>query len=146
LQIRKMCIRDVSSVMDIESRAYPHPWTHGIFRDCIRVGYSCHVLDWAGGVSGYSVVSIGAGEAHLLNLCVDPDLQGQGLGQVLLEDLLDRTRLADVHRLFLEVRPSNRPAIRLYRKSGFHVIGRRPGYYPARGSREDAMVMVCHFE
>lgn len=145
-RIREMFPGDIAAVAKIEQSAYPFPWTRGIFSDCLRAGYRCRVLAHGDTVSGYSVFSESVGEAHLLNLCIDPGRQGEGLGRCLLEAVMDEARLCNVYRMFLEVRPSNRSAIRLYRSGGFHVIGRRPGYYPAHQGREDAMVMVYHFD
>ena len=101
----------------------------------------CLVVERAGELIGHAVMSVAAGECHLLNLCVAPSWQRRGLGGILLEHVV---RLALAHgceSIFLEVRPSNRDAIRLYQRSGFTVIGKRPGYYSNGDGREDAIVM-----
>jgi len=144
--VRSMVRGDLDSVNEIESASYPFPWTRGIFRDCLRVGYRCHVLDVEGRVSGYAIVSHALDEAHLLNLCIHPDQRRSGLASFLLDHVLREVQIAAADRLFLEVRPSNKAAVKLYKRQGFHVIGRRPGYYPAHEGREDAMVMVLHLD
>jgi len=141
-QIRPMRIDDLREVLAIEVRAYPYPWTEGVFRDCLKSGHSLWVLDGAAGIVGYGVLSAAAGEAHVLNLCVAPDFQGQGYGRRLLNRLVDLARWHQVERVFLEVRPSNHVAIGLYHRAGFCEIGTRPNYYPARAGREDAVVMA----
>jgi [ribosomal protein S18]-alanine N-acetyltransferase len=141
-RIRAMQEADLDAVTAIETSAYPYPWTHGIFRDCLRAGYGCWVLEQAGAVIGYGVLSAAAGEAHVLNVCVDPQCHGRGHGRHLMRRLVDAARWQRVARLYLEVRPSNGPAIALYESLGFDHIGRRPGYYPAPGGREDALVMA----
>ena len=73
--IREMEVDDLGRIIDIEIAAYEHPWTLGIFRDCLRVGYDCWCLQVDGAVLGYCVLSHAAGETHLLNLCVAPDAQ-----------------------------------------------------------------------
>lgn len=133
---------DVPQVTAIEVRAYAFPWTAGIFRDCLSAGHHCWIADSVDGPLGYGVLSIGADEAHLLNLCVDPRLQGRGLGRRLLRRMVDLARWHMADRIFLEVRPSNPQAIALYHDEGFNEIGRRPRYYPAKGGREDAIVMA----
>lgn len=133
---------DVDAIMEIERRAYPFPWTHGIFRDCLRAGYPSWVLHRDGDIIGYGVLSIAADEAHVLNLCIDPDQQGAGHGRRLLHSLLKLARGHGAQRVFLEVRPSNPNAIALYFDEGFNEIGRRPRYYPAKQGREDAIVMA----
>jgi len=144
IAIRPMRRDDVRHVYAIEQASYPYPWTQGVFSDCMRVGYCCRVAEVDRGIGGYMILSAAAGEAHLLNLCVAPSLRGTGLARRLLDTALIEARLLKAHRLFLEVRPSNRRAIELYRRNDFRVIGKRPGYYPADEGREDALVMVRH--
>lgn len=136
----------MSEVIEIEVDAYPFPWTRGIFSDCMRIGYCCRVLELDDQIVGYAVLSVAAGEAHLLNLCIAAAARGQGLGHALLDGMMAEARLKQAHRLFLEVRPSNAAAVALYRNHGFRQIGRRPDYYPDFEGREDALVMVHHLE
>jgi [ribosomal protein S18]-alanine N-acetyltransferase len=137
---RKMVETDVPDVIALERAAYLFPWSEGIFRDCLRVGYLCRVLEAPDGICGYGILSMGAGEAHILNICVRADLRGLGVGRRLLAWLLDQARIAGQGWAFLEVRPSNRPAIQLYESLGFEAVGLRRGYYQAVGGREDAVV------
>ncbi|HFE48805.1 MAG TPA: ribosomal-protein-alanine N-acetyltransferase [Chromatiaceae bacterium] len=142
-QPRPMDSADLPEVMAIERRAYTHPWSEGIFRDCLRVGYLCRVCELEGRLIGHAVLSVAAGEAHLLNLCIDPDFQCRGLGRRLLEACFDEARQRRAETLFLEVRVSNKAAIRLYLAMGFNEVGIRAGYYPADGGRrEDAFVFA----
>lgn len=141
--LRLMTMDDLDAVMAIEVRAYPHHWTRGIFRDCLHVGYSCWVFERDDSIIGYTVMSMGAGEAHILNLCVDPDYQRQGIGQQILLHMMELARAHRAEMLLLEVRPSNKGAIDLYRKQGFNEVGARRAYYPSDdGTREDALVMA----
>jgi len=140
--LRPMRQSDVPDVMTIEARAYVSPWTEGIFRDCLHVGYSCWVLESENGLLGYGVMSAGAGEAHLLNLCVAPEVHGRGHGRRLLKHFIEQALRYHTHAIFLEVRPSNRPAIALYESVGFHQVGMRRGYYPGEQGREDAMILA----
>lgn len=140
--LRPMRASDLEAVMEIERRAYPFPWTQGIFRDCLQAGYPSWVLLDGERIIGYGVVSIAAGEAHILNVCVAPERQGRGHGRRLLRALVRIVRGHNAERLYLEVRPSNPTAIALYHDEGFNEIGRRPRYYPAKDGREDAIVMA----
>ncbi|NEZ04557.1 ribosomal protein S18-alanine N-acetyltransferase [Wenzhouxiangella sp. XN201] len=144
VEIRAMTRGDLDAVNEIEQRSYPYPWTRGIFQDCLRVKYGCHVLEVDTAIAGYGIVSQPIDEAHLLNLCVHPDYRRGGLAALLLDFLMREASLGGADRMFLEVRPSNKAAVALYRGSGFRIIGRRPGYYPAKEGREDAVVMVMH--
>jgi ribosomal-protein-alanine N-acetyltransferase len=142
MSLRPMREEDLPAVQAIEARAYEFPWSIGIFRDCLRADYPSWVMYDQGRIEGYFLMSIAAGEAHVLNVCVAPELQGQGHGRRLLQALVQVARGRNVARIFLEVRPSNLGAIRLYHREGFNEIGRRPRYYPARDGREDALVMA----
>lgn len=141
-QLRAMRGSDLEAVMAVEVAAYEFPWTAGIFKDCLAAGYGCWVLESAGRLIGHGVLSVGAGEAHILNVCIAPAYQGRGHGRVLLQRLLDVARWQQAGQVFLEVRPSNPAAQHLYHSIGFNEVGRRPGYYPARNGREDAIVMA----
>ena len=139
--IRPMTEADVTSVVSIERESYQFPWSEGIFRDCLRVGYVCRAAIAEEALVGYGVMSAGAGEAHILNLCVDAAVRGRGVGRTLLGYLLDRAAAAGMGEAYLEVRPSNTTAIRLYHSLGFEQVGTRRGYYQAVGGREDACVL-----
>jgi len=139
--IRPMMELDLPEVAAVEQHSYAFPWSENIFRDCLRVGYTCRALDLAGRIIGYGVMSVGAGEAHILNVCVRDEYRNLGFGRRLLEHLLERATAAGVAEAFLEVRPSNLAAIRLYQRLGFEQIGIRRGYYQAPDGREDAIVL-----
>jgi ribosomal-protein-alanine N-acetyltransferase len=139
--IRPMMEIDLPDVAGIEQQSYAFPWSENIFRDCLRVGYTCRALDVAGQIIGYGVMSLGAGEAHILNVCVRDEFRNLGFGRRLLEHLLERAVSSGVTEAFLEVRPSNLSAIRLYQRLGFEQIGIRRGYYQAPDGREDAIVL-----
>ncbi len=140
--IRAMTLTDLDEVMAIEEAIYIFPWTRGIFRDCLSVGYPCRVLQIDGRLQAYAILSIAAGEAHILTLCVNPDSRRRGYGELMLGDILQVAREYHVDSVYLEVRPSNQAAIRLYEKTGFQEIGIRPDYYPDEFGREDALVMA----
>ena len=139
--IRPMNELDVPMVVSIERSAYQFPWSEGIFRDCLRVGYVCRVVDTGADMGGYGIMSVGAGEAHILNVCIREEHRGRGYARKMLLYLMDRARAAGMHEAYLEVRPSNTVAARLYHSLGFEQVGIRRGYYQATVGREDAAVL-----
>ena len=142
-RFRPMLYADLKEVLAIERRAYQFAWTDGILRDCLRAGYLCRVLETPHGfIQAYAVMSAAVGEAHILNFCVRPELQGRGLARRMLDHLLEGARLERVQTIFLEVRLSNTRAMRLYASAGFCEVGLRSGYYPSTSGREDALVMA----
>ena len=142
--LRPMTEAWLPQVLEIERRAYPFPWTDGIFRDCLKVGYSAWmVVSPADEVLAYAMMSMAVGEAHVLNLCVDPVYHQQGLGRYVLTHLLRVARGAGMDIMLLEVRKSNTAAQRLYLGMGFHKLGVRKGYYPAEQGAEDALLLGC---
>ena len=88
------CARPTSTaVMAIEQRAYAFPWTQGVFRDCLLANHPAWVLVEADGtILGYAVLSVAADEAHVLNVCTAPEVQGRGHGRRLLRALLQLAR------------------------------------------------------
>lgn len=142
LQFRLMTEADLDTVCRLEERAYTFPWSRAIIGGCTTVPYRI----WLGSIPGVSphvcqaFVSVAVGEAHILNLAVDPAWQGQGLGSALLRQCIDDASAQGAAQLFLEVRESNAPAIQMYLANGFNELGRRRGYYPTANGREDALV------
>jgi [ribosomal protein S18]-alanine N-acetyltransferase len=141
VKFRAMLPSDVPAVGVVERAAYAFPWSEGIFRDCLRVGYLCRVAEVDGEIVSYGIVAMGAGEAHILNLCVSGKYRGRGVGRQMLLLLLERARQAGMTEAFLEVRPSNPLAISLYQSVGFVQVGLRKAYYQAADGREDALVL-----
>ena len=140
--MRRMVDADVTGIIEIERRAYPFPWTAGIFRNCMGAGYCCYVVEKNGAIIAYAVMSVGANEAHILNVCVDPEMRGEGYGYAVMDKLISLARQLQADMMFLEVRPSNEAACRLYDKLGFNEIGTRRNYYPAEHGREDALILA----
>jgi len=137
---------DLDTVMDIESQAYDFPWTQGIFRDCLRVGYCCWCYENDGLIQGYGVMSVAAGESHILNITVRPESQRQGIGGKLMKHFLQLARRHNADIAMLEVRPSNTSALRLYEKLGFNEISVRRNYYPSDNGREDALLLALSLD
>ena len=140
-EFRPMRPADLDRVMQIEPALYSHPWTRGNFDDSLTAGYSCWVVECGSAVAGYGVLMLGVREAHLLNLSVAGDWQRRGFGRMLLEHFMRIARGSDAAQMFLEVRPSNVAARRLYVDFGFREITVRRGYYPLGRGREDAILM-----
>jgi len=141
VDIRPMNELDIPVVAAIERAGYQFPWSDGIFRDCLRVGYVCRVVEVNGETAGYGIMSVGAGEAHVLNICIRDEYRCRGLARKMLLYLLERARIAGMYEAFLEVRPTNTAAARLYHSLGFEQVGIRRGYYQATVGREDAQVL-----
>jgi len=141
--IRLMRESDLDRIMEIELAVYPHPWTRGIFLDCINVGYRCWVLEYESDIIGYAVMSIAVNEAHLLNISIKSSHQNQGLGREFVIQMCDVAKESSADTILLEVRPSNHAAVHLYDSIGFNEVGIRKNYYPAnKGHREDALILA----
>lgn len=143
LRYRPMSEYDLEHIVEIERSAYTHPWNRGIFSDCLKYGSHCFILEYDYAPGGYGVMNVAVGEAHILNLCIAPELQGRGLGRGLLKVLLATARRHGATIVFLEVRTSNKAAYKLYHKQGFNEVGLRRNYYPnGKHKREDAVIMA----
>ena len=132
----------LDAVLEVEGRAYAHPWSRQHFLDTIDAGYLSQVLLAQDTVLGYFVAMQGFEEVHLLNITVAPPYQRQGWARILLDALLLWARGCSAQWVWLECRVGNERALRVYEACGFSTQGRRKDYYPAQaGQREDALVM-----
>ena len=141
-----MVLDDVETIHAMELRNYEYSWTPGIIRDCIVAGYECMKFLRNDELIGYYVLQIAANEAHLLNICIDKPQQAKGYALQLLRIAMRSAAAQQAAELFLEVRPSNKRAMKLYEGIGFNEIGCRPNYYDAKQGREDAVVMALHLQ
>jgi len=134
---------DLPEVLELEQTVYPYPWSMANFVDSLASGYQSWVLrDTDNELMGYFLLMAIVDEAHLLNVAVSAERQGQGLGRFLLNQAVACARGLGMESVLLEVRPSNTRALEIYQRYGFQTIGRRKGYYPAANQqREDAIVM-----
>ena len=142
IKVRPLLESDLSAIMTIEQRACRFPWTIGIFRDCLKMGYLCWGLEISTCLIGYGILSVAAGESHVLNIVIDPNFQKKGYGQYLMRYLLYIAKRHGANIVFLEVRTSNEVAHRLYYQLGFNEIGIRKNYYPSEKGRENAIVLA----
>jgi len=133
---------DLNAVIDIEYQCYQYPWSRNIFQQCYTMGYSMQLALSCNIISGYCVMSTAMREAHILNLCVAPSLQNQGIATSLMHHVINEARKRNCQRMFLEVRISNIAAQQLYSRLGFNQIGERRNYYRRGFGREDALVLA----
>ncbi|WP_133138673.1 ribosomal protein S18-alanine N-acetyltransferase [Legionella genomosp. 1] len=140
--IRPMRLEDIDDVYTIETQGHKAPWSRGILVDCILVGYDCRVIESIKEnqqqILGYSICRQAFNVCHILNLCVAPSYQQQGVGRQLLTQLLDLPVSPLINTYILEVRPSNAGAIQLYEKMGFLRDGIKEHYYDDQAGVEDA--------
>ena len=139
--LRPLKTHDIPKVLTIERQMYSYPWSEGIFKDCLKIGYSNWAFIKDGQFVGYVILSVAVGEAHILNICLDPAYQGKGLGRQFLKEVLIIAKKKNANSVFLEVRPSNTAAVQLYKTAGFKKIGKRKNYYPTADGKEDALVL-----
>ena len=144
IELRRLLLDDLLEIEEIERRSYPTPWSRSMFAgelakpSSICLGaFEADAED--GALVGYLIVSRYVDAWHVMNVAVDPEHRGRGVGTMLLERLFDLTA-DDARRGYtLEVRVSNRKAIGLYERLGFSSRGVRRGYYT--DNREDALIM-----
>ena len=147
VQLERARKEDIDAIVAIENRAYPFPWTRNVLLDEIEgesfsYVYVARLIDesgQAGKMIGYHFFWLVADEIHILNIAVDPEYHGAGLGTILIQFAIQFGRERGATCTLLEVRVSNTAALRLYEKLGFTRIGIRKQYYS--DSKEDAYVM-----
>lgn len=141
--MRNMTPADVDAVLVLEQAVQSYPWTRGNFIDALNSAYRCVVEEAEDEIIGYAVLMPVLDEAELLAIGVAVTQQRKGRGRAMLLQQLQWAKTNNMHRIFLEVRVSNLPAIALYRSVGFVDIGMRRGYYQNAQGAEDASLMAC---
>ena len=148
LTIREAGLTDIQSVFAIEKESFPTPWSRWTFLAELNQSLGHFLVagpslpqPWE--LWGYIVFWLVVDEMHLLNLAVHPARRRRGVARFLLQEALRRSRTQGAKAAWLEVRPSNAPALALYASFGFKEVGRRPGYY--QDTREDAMLLVLEW-
>jgi [ribosomal protein S18]-alanine N-acetyltransferase len=141
MQIRAMGYDDLDAVMAIEEEAFTSPWIpEGFVGELIGPVSHCIVAeDDLGCLLGFAVYRVIIDEAHLLNIAIKVADRGSGLGREILDHILEHCRNLGAEYLFLEVRPSNLAARRLYGRAGFYTLGVRRQYYT--DNQEDALIL-----
>lgn len=138
--IRGMSSADMPAVLAIEYESYSVPWSEATFRGLLRRrDAEMIVAEAAGRIIGYAIFWTVLDQSELGNVAVTGAWRGQGIGQRLVADVLRRADQRGVREIFLEVRPSNTSARRLYERLGFTQVGRRRNYY--QEPVEDALVL-----
>ena len=135
-----MSEEDLAAVLEIESASFSRPWTRRHFLDEMEssCGYPTVALANDGTLAGYLCLKLILDEAEILDVAVSAAKRGRGIGQLLVLDAMAFCRKQGVNLLSLEVRVGNAEAIALYRRLGFHEVGRRKNYYD---NGEDAILM-----
>lgn len=144
LSIRHGASEDLPALLEIERAAFPDPWSEASLAEELTSDLPPLVAEEAGVVRGYLCLLAGPGERHVTNLAVHQDWRRRGLGKRLLESAIRAAKNDSCRHLFLEVRPSNEPARRLYSSLGFVELYRRRGYYIKPS--EDGLVLVLSLE
>ena len=146
-----MALSDIQAVINIEKQCHSHPWSEKLFLSNFGTRYFNHIMQIDNEIIGYFIASHVAGEATLMNIAVAPNFQGKGLGQRLINKLIANSKKQDQVEVWLEVRESNKAAIKLYQKTGFIDVDIRKAYYQIanpvpnkKNQREDAIIMCCY--
>jgi len=143
LEVRKLKLRDLDAIEEIERSSYPTPWSRSMFAGELAKPSSICLgaidAENAGLLVGYMIISRYADAWHVMNIAIDEDYRRRGIATQLLNRLFELTSTDDRRGYTLEVRVSNGHAIKLYESLGFVARGIRRGYYT--DNREDALIM-----
>ena len=142
IELRNLKLRDLGAIERIERRSYPTPWSRSMFAGELTKSSSVCLGAYdtdTDRLVAYLIISRYVDAWHVMNVAVAPDYRGRGIATRLLERLFELTAGDGGRGYTLEVRVSNRSAIRLYEKLGFKGRGVRRGYYT--DNREDALIM-----
>lgn len=140
MEIRRMSEADVFDVAAIEAKVFSQPWSEQGFRDALAMNHVIFlVAEEAGSILGYCGMYMALDEGEITNVAISEACRNRGYGEQLVTELMQQGRKHGIRRYVLEVRVSNEPAIRLYQKLGFSVLGTRKNFYEKPS--EDAYFM-----
>jgi ribosomal-protein-alanine N-acetyltransferase len=141
VELVPMRLADLDEVMEVERLSFTYPWSRQIFiEELAREWARLHVVREGGRVVAFSNYWVVHDEVHLLNVAVHPDARNRGHAARLIVEMIAGARRRQSRIITLEVRRSNRGAVKLYRSFGFRAVGLRAHYYAEDG--EDAIVMM----
>lgn len=140
--IRALEKRDMTAIHVVEKLTQPAPWAFEVLSHCFDIGAVGYVVEMNDQLVGFIMAILHPWEGHILNLCVHPRFQRQGIGRALMQCILQMAQEKKVGMICLEVRCKNVSAIALYKSMGFIQIGERKNYYPTVTGREDALVFA----
>lgn len=143
IRIRQADSLDLQQIYECERACFDDPWSFEMLYEeiCVTPGTVYLVATDGWRVVGYCGMRIVLDEAHILNMCVRPEYRRCGLGKLLLESLMDAAHEHGTAAMTLEVRVSNKAALKLYTECGFQIEGLRKKYYQ---NKEDAYIMWTH--
>lgn len=131
---------DLEEVYQIEKESFQDPWSKNSFIEAISNKNNIYLVAIVDGlIAGYCGCYGVAGEGYIYNVAVGKNYRRQGIGFRLLQDLIEAAKSRGIESLTLEVRKSNLPAIKLYKKLGFVEAGIRKDFYTK--PLEDAIIM-----
>jgi [ribosomal protein S18]-alanine N-acetyltransferase len=142
VEFRRLELRDLNAIEDIERASYPTPWSRSMFAGELAKPSSLSLGAFeseSGELLGYLIISRYVDAWHVMNVAVAPDHRRRKIATMLLDRLFELTAGEGRRGYTLEVRVSNDVAIRLYERAGFKPRGIRRGYYT--DNREDALIM-----
>ncbi|MEN2984379.1 MAG: ribosomal protein S18-alanine N-acetyltransferase [Dictyoglomaceae bacterium] len=141
INIRNMTEKDIDEVYEINRLSFSSPWSKESFEREIFSNKIANyfVAEKENKIVGYIGFWQIFREAQITTIAVHPDFRGKGIGEALLDYVIDLCRKNSIEAIVLEVRVSNTIAQNLYFKKGFKKIGIRKWYYR---DGEDAVIMV----
>lgn len=130
----------IDSVTELEKDCFTIPWTEEMLVAELKSNLAHYfVAEDDGEIIGYAGMWKILDEGHITNIAVSPKYRRKGVGQMLLDRLMDFSNEFKLSKLMLEVRKSNDAARLLYSKNGFVKVGVRKKYYA--DNDEDAILM-----
>ena len=144
MSVSRLTQEDLPAVWTIE-QTLVGPWTEGQLREELTIGHGWQFVarDHVGAVCGYLFGSTVLDEAEIHKIAVAESCRRQGVATLMLNATCRHLTCQQVTSCFLELRASNLPALSLYQKNGFELIGLRKCYYTL--PTEDAMILKRSF-
>lgn len=126
-----MSLNDLEKIKDILISDFDDFWNYNIFEEELESPNSKYIMAKTNDdeIIGFAGIKIFIDNADIMNIVIKKSFRNQGVGSLLLNNLLSLCKNLNLSSLSLEVNEDNLPAIHLYKKFGFKQIGMRKNYY-----------------
>lgn len=139
VEIKNMTLEHLENIKDVLNSEFDDFWNYNILKEELNSPNSCYIVAFLNNeIVGFAGIKFIVNEADIMNIVTKKIFRNQGIGKLLLENLIQLAKSLNLASITLEVNEENAPAIHLYKKFGFEILGLRKNYY----QNKDGIIMT----
>ena len=130
IEIKDMSLEHLENIKDVLNSEFDDFWNYNILKEELNSQNSCYIVALLNNeIVGFAGIKFIVNEADIMNIVTKKTFRNKGIGKLLLENLIQLAKSLNLTSITLEVNEENAPAIHLYKKFGFEILGIRKNYY-----------------